>query len=328
MKKQLIISLFCIGLLVGCSSANNKTEPEVKEKVAKVFILCGQSNMEGNTNFSRLNQFCADSEDHDFNAYKNGFSNVKISFYNHYDKNNHNYSNISDPTAGLFVDTGLNQGVRVNNYSGPEVGLAERLNDLASEDEPIFLIKYTSGGTGFANTTRDGNGNWNWMSSSSTKPGYLYTQMVEYVQTNLDLIEEQYELKPSIRGFLWMQGEHDASNATYAPLYGKNLERMITDFRSDFNDYGKNQDGSNIAFIDATIADNGTWTYAYQINTLKEALAEKENNYVIDTNTNGLDLKVGNEEHGGGDIYHYTIDSMIRLGNAYGDTIIKEGLLK
>ena len=27
-------------------------------------------------------------------------------------------------------------------------------------------------------------------------------------------------------------------------------------------------------------------------------------------------------------MYHYNIDSMIRLGNAYGDTIIEEGLLK
>ena len=238
MKRKFIICFLCSGLLMGCST-NNKTEEVIKEKEAKVFIMCGQSNMEGNTNFSRLNQFCADSDEHDYNSYKEGFSNVKISFYNHYDKNNHNYSNITNPTEGLFVDVGLNQGVRVSNFSGPEVGLAERLNDLASEDEPIFLIKYTSGGTGFLNTTRDGNGNWNWMSTSNKNPGYLYTYMCEFVQTNLDLIEEEYNIKPTIKGFLWMQGEHDACNATYAPLYGKNLKNMITDFREEFKDYAR-----------------------------------------------------------------------------------------
>ena len=327
MKRKFIICFLWSGLLMGCST-NNKTEEGGKEKEAKVFIMCGQSNMEGNTNFSRLNQFCADSDEHDYNSYKEGFSNVKISFYNHYDKNNHNYSNITNPTEGLFVDAGLNQGVRVSNFSGPEVGLAERLNDFASEDEPIFLIKYTSGGTGFLNTTRDGNGNWNWMSTSNKNPGYLYTSMCEFVQTNLDLIEEEYNIKPTIKGFLWMQGEHDACNATYAPLYGKNLKNMITDFREEFKDYASNSDGNNIAFIDAEIADNGTLAYAYMINNLKAQLALEDNNYLIKTNSEGLDLKVGSEEHGGGDMYHYTIDSMIRLGNAYGDTIIEEGLLK
>ena len=64
------------------------------------------------------------------------------------------------------------------------------------------------------------------------------------------------------------------------------------------------------------------------VNNLKAQLALEDNNYLIKTNSEGLDLKVGSEEHGGGDMYHYTIDSMIRLGNAYGDTIIEEGLLK
>ena len=82
------------------------------------------------------------------------------------------------------------------------------------------------------------------------------------------------------------------------------------------------------SFIDAEIADNGTWAYAYMVNNLKAQLALEDNNYLIKTNSEGLDLKVGSEEHGGGDMYHYTIDSMIRLGNAYGDTIIEEGLLK
>lgn len=334
MKRKFIIPLFLLLFSTSCTNttpSDNKDDIKdetPKEKVARVFVLAGQSNMEGNTNFSKLKNFCAESDEyHDYNAISEGFSNVKISFHNIYDNNNKNFSNEEEPTKGKFVDTGLNQGVRKNGFSGPEVGIAEVLNDYGSEEEPIFLIKYTSGGTGFFDQARNGSSKWNWRSSSTSSPGDLYTGLLEFMDSNLELIETEFKLKPVIKGFLWMQGESDGTASSASNLYQSYLYKMISDFREEFKDYTTSKDGNDIAFIDATIADNGTWPYSFKINEAKENISKLgENNYLIDTNSNGLDLKVGSNEHGGGDQYHYTVDSMMRLGNAFGNIIAEEVL--
>ena len=331
MNKKIIIPVLIAAFSASCSPKNDEpiVEPPAKEKTAKVFVLAGQSNMEGNTNFSSLKKFCAESEEeHDYEVIKAGFPNVKISYHNIYDNNNKNFSNEESPMEGKFVNAGLNQGVRKTGFSGPEVGIAEVLNDYADEEVPIFLIKYTSGGTGFFDQTRNGSKNWNWRSSSNTKPGDLYNGLLEFVDANLSLIETEYEIKPEIKGFLWMQGESDGTNSGAASMYQTHLNRMITDFREEFKEYTEDKDGNQIAFIDATIADNGTWAYHHQINEAKRVIEKTlDKNYLIETNKGGLDLKIGSNEHGGGDQYHYTVDSMMRLGNAFGNIIVSEELI-
>ena len=121
-----------------------------------------------------------------------------------------------------------------------------------------------------------------------------------------------------------MQGETDSGGGIETENYEANTRGLIESFREEFKDYAK----TKIAFIDAAISEKSIWSAQERINQAKQNVAsEKEENYYIETRANGLDLNVGDEEHGGGDIYHYNIDSMVKLGNAFADVIIDNNLL-
>ena len=147
--------------------------------------------------------------------------------------------------------------------------------------------------------------------------------MLTYVHNNLKLIENEGYI-PDLKGFLWMQGETDSGGGIETEHYESNTRGLIESFREEFKDHAK----TKIAFIDAAISEKSIWSAQERINQAKQNVAsEKEENYYIETRANGLDLNVGDEEHGGGDIYHYNIDSMVKLGNAFADVIIENNLL-
>lgn len=336
MKKRILaLSILSVStLLFGCKSnqqGGEKIEPQPEpqeDNTVSVFILAGQSNMEGNTNTGPLINFCADAGKNYAN-YTKGYDSVQISFYNKYSNATCNYSNRTNPMSGRFVPTMAGQGVRTSAF-GPELGIAEVLSaqEKITEDKPVFLIKYTSGGTGFGDQSRDGQ-NYCWRSPSSGKTGMLYDGLLEYTNNCLELIEAM-DFTPVIKGFLWMQGESDSGSQTLADGYEKSLGNLISDFRQEYSSYALNQDGEEINFIDAMIQEDNVWRFYSKINAAKLNLSEKsEHNYLINTSSRsgGLDLKLNNNEHGGGDIYHYTVDSMIRLGNAFGQVIVDNNML-
>ena len=53
---------------------------------------------------------------------------------------------------------------------------------------------------------------------------------------------------------------------------------------------------------------------------------ESDNNFLIDTTVaTGLGLQLDQQENG--DQYHYSMDSMMKLGNAFADIILDNDLL-
>ena len=330
MKKILFYSLALSALLVGCgsvtsslstasSSSFSSSEPEKVIPEVNVIVLAGQSNAEGNSNAKNLEAYCDDTGN-SYEEYVHGYNTVKITYHNHYYfSTSYLYSNRDNPFEPNFVDVKAGQG-KTSGWVGPELGMAQYINNSIKASQPVYIIKFASGGTGFSTTP-------SWNSPSSGTTGELYQKLTKYVDNGLEYLENQ-GLKPKIRSFVWMQGEADSSTVANANAYKDGLKNMVTDFRSKYASYATGDDGDNIGVVDGYISDSGKWKQYQIINAAKEEIAsELENYYTVDTTATGLDLKVNSEEHGGGDSAHYTIDSMIKLGQAFGKTIIDQELL-
>lgn len=264
-------------------------------KKAKVILLAGQSNASGCSKDEYLKKNVSSEK---YAEYDNGYDNVYINYY---------VSGI-DRSQG-FVKCSTKQG-EFGDCFGPELGLAEKLNELYP-GETFFIIKYAWGGTDLFNL---------WLSPSSIgKTGDLYSAFVSYVNCSMKYLKSKnYDVQ--IEGMCWMQGESDSFTTEHAIRYEKHLTNLIKDIRYKFSRYAA-QDG--IAFIDAYIADNPVyWVYCDLVNESKRKVAEKvDMTTVIDTNA--LGLTCSNEPEGTPDMAHYDSLSEIKLGHSFAIEISK-----
>ena len=161
------------------SKAPQSQEPSsqapVDDGTATVFVLSGQSNMEGSTTyvsasgdqwlrnaFEKLNDdYDLDLdisyfEDEDGNVTRDapGVPEVQTSFFGFYPPsgpNGANASNKEDKRAGKFLPTNVGMGNQ-ERFMGPEIGISMVLKEYATEDKPIYLIKCAFSGSGFTNS--------------------------------------------------------------------------------------------------------------------------------------------------------------------------------
>lgn len=344
-KKLGFLSLILVLGVVGCGNNQNpspKPTPIIgpEDDTVDVFVLSGQSNMEGSTYWyngnNQLLENYMDSRDLDFQSLKDGLPNVLTSYYGFYYPNgwtnaNSSSENKETPEGRMepnFLPTTVGMGVNdvPGKFMGPEVGLAYTLNEYATEDRPIYLIKCAFSGSGFIKT--DGP---NWSSREDDPTKSLFYLLKTYTQNCLDAIEETGRT-PVLKGFLWHQGESDGGD----PKYREYTENLIGDFRDLFKSYAVDEEGDNIAFIDCTIYDGEKMQYGTAANRLKLELANESDddlNFCIDagwTTENGLKLDIGGYEgdsEGGYNIYHYNTKDCYILGEAYAQIILDNDLL-
>ena len=264
------------------------------EKV-RVVLLGGQSNAAGCSHDAYLKKNVSPEK---YAEYDNGYDNIYINYFVSGSYQSHG-----------FVKCATRQG-EFGNCFGPELGLAEKLNELYP-DETIFIIKYTWSGTNLFEQ---------WLSpSSSVAPGVLYNQFVTFAEQSIQyLVSKGYQVE--IEGMCWMQGESDSFSVENAVDYKVHLSNFIKDIRNQFNPYAS---PNGIAFIDACIAENPVyWVYCDLVNESKREV-EKESpmNALIDTNANGLTCNLEPEDQP--DIPHYDSLSQIKLGNLFALEIVK-----
>ena len=337
MKKALV--LLSLPLLCLCSCGQKEQK---KERPINVFVLAGQSNMEGNTQFDdgdgkHYLQDALDEMniDESVDNLKQGIPEVQTSYFvgPAFNQNEVHGSNEEDIIAGKFLPTKLGMGAGSNHDQfGPEVGAAYVLKDEASEDEPIYFVKAAFGGSSITS-------NWNINSES----GLYQNRLVKFLNNNLQTIEQQTGKKPVVKGLLWHQGENDANSGS---TYKSNLSALVSKFRTDFASYAPEEDGNNIAFIDCYIFDKGDSDSASlpsgvnvgQIKVLNEAkkefAEEGDMNFVVNSSwqyEDGLKLQVNENssgvDHGGVGGQHYWAGDMFKLGMAYADIIVENDLL-
>ncbi len=209
----LIIAVFC--------SAACAAEP------IKVFILAGQSNMEGQGVVSM------DGE----RDYNSGKGNLVWSMKNSKSagkmkslKNEKDEWVVRDDVQISFkVGEAVRKGGLTVGYTGyggsshigPELGFGLVMGDHLKE--PVLLIKTAWGGKSLFTDFRP--------PSSGGQVGPCYTKMVEEIRTALaELGNQKYE----IAGFVWQQGWNDMCEKPAIAEYSQNLVNLVKDLREEF----------------------------------------------------------------------------------------------
>jgi len=196
----------------------------------KVFILAGQSNMEGQGVVSM---------DHR-RYYNSGNGNLvntmndpnKAYLYKHL-KDREGEWIVRDDVKITFRDRsgGLTigyTGYGGSSHIGPELQFGHVIGDYFKE--PVLLIKTAWGGKSLYKDFRP--------PSSGGKVGEYFKLMLKDIHEALnnvgenfpDLVSRGYE----VAGFVWMQGWNDMCDDRAIPEYDKNLINLVNDLRKEF----------------------------------------------------------------------------------------------
>jgi len=217
--KSAVYSLCLFGLI--------SVLPARAESPVKVFILAGQSNMEGQGVVSM------DHPDH----YNGGKGNLVWSMKNsasagmmkHLRKADGTWVVRDDVEISYKVkDTVRKGGLTVgytgyggSSHIGPELQFGHVMGD--HYEEPVLLIKTAWGGKSLYVDFRP--------PSSGGEVGPYYTRMIEEVRAALKALDgRKYELA----GFVWMQGWNDMCTPPAIPEYAENLVNLVEDVRMEF----------------------------------------------------------------------------------------------
>ena len=266
------------------------TLPDGEGKEATVILLGGQSNASGCSLDEYLRNKVSSEKYAEYDA---GYDNIYINY-------------LSGPNlSNGFVKCSTLQGELAGGF-GPELGLADKLNELYP-DRTFFIIKCAWGGTNLFEQ---------WLSPSSKgATGNLYKQFVAFVHSSINyLVSKNYDV--NIEGMCWMQGESDSFSTEAATGYAEHLTNFIKDIRKEFKKYASD-DG--IAFVDAYIAANPAyWVYFEDVNRYKsEVAALSPMNVLVDTISAGLTCS--GEPEGNPDMAHYDALSEIKLGHLFAE---------
>lgn len=219
----------------------------VQASDALVFILAGQSNMEGPAQISdvpasiqkakrlspRVRIFCTNRED---------FRTPRVFFGER--KTRHRVR-----ISRRLKFEPLGPCSWNSKTFGPEIGIAETLSNKYP-DRDIFLIKRALGGTnlgcewmaenppaGFPHYKKELCDQWiEGKTRFKWKSTWLYSQLIASIDRGLTLLERK-TIKYKIAGFFWMQGEGDNWVPELGNYYRLNLENFIEHIRDRYGDF-------------------------------------------------------------------------------------------
>lgn len=229
LSRSAVLSLLTILIAVTASGESKEGEP------IQVFILAGQSNMEG--------QGVVDMDHETF--YNGGKGNLewtmardKTGRYSHLRKPSGEWVERDDvfvrfqtPKQGLKKG-GLSIGFTSypgRRHIGPELQIGHRLGDHYKQ--PVLLIKTAWGGKSLHKDFRP--------PSSGGEVGPYYVLMHEQIAAALKEVEKDFPALKGrdveIAGFIWFQGWNDMFNDQAREEYERNLVNLINDMRKRLN---------------------------------------------------------------------------------------------
>ena len=226
MTKRVSLAVFALCLL-GVAAAG-KTEPP--KKPVKVFLLAGQSNMEGQGVVSM---------DHPeyYNGGRGNLVNVmkdakKAHLFKHLRGENGKWV-VRDDVKITFGKRSGNLTIGYTGYGGdshigPELQFGHVVGDYYKE--PVLLIKTAWGGKSLFKDFRP--------PSSGGEVGEFYKLMLKEIHAALDNMEKTFgdlaDRGWEIAGFVWMQGWNDMCTPEAIPEYADNLVNLVKDIRAEF----------------------------------------------------------------------------------------------
>ena len=274
-------------------------------KKAKIIVLAGQSNAVGVGHVKYMPKHFDQST---IDRFTSGYENILINFNSH------------DIKSNGFVKTTLGCTERNKRTLGPEVGIAQTLNEKYP-DEKFYIVKCAFGGTNLFNDWLTPSGGADYSGTSHNNgdnqdenyrtPGWCWNELTAIMSKSLDYFKNN-GLEPELIAFCWMQGESDADKV-HCVDYGTRYKALLADFAKLYGSYF-----NNCVFVDAGISE--IWQEYKAINETKENHAKQaENSFYIDTIAAGLTTL--NEPEEEVDIAHYDCGCTVRLGNLFAEKI-------
>ena len=196
----------------------------------KVFILAGQSNMDGQANFGTID-FLGEDKRHAHLLKRFKPDGETLVTRDDVWVAHRGVYGILAPGYG-----GRRSEDKLGNKIGPEYAFGFFLGEAL--DEQVLLIKVAAGGTSLYQ---------NWRPPSADLPegadpkefGGMYRSLVSYVHATLKNLKKHFpkyneQAGYEIAGFVWFQGFNDMFNLTGRKEHGANLVHLIKDLRTEF----------------------------------------------------------------------------------------------
>lgn len=351
MKKFALAGLvLLLGLLGTVMSGAQETTPGK----LKIFILAGQSNMEGKGSVETMNRQLANPEKKDrFAHLQDGDGWVeREDVWIHY------LGGRGVRTGKLTVGYGVSQEGSQKLF-GPELGFGWTLGDYVDDD--ILIIKTAWGGKSIDKDFRPPSRGYPesitqvlekrqkknpelTLEEFKESYGHFYRQMIEEVnkvtsdlKTYVPAYEDQgYELA----GFVWFQGWNDQYAPTSVEDYQDNMVAFIKDVRSDLNapdmpfvigamgHGGANQKGKVLEIANAQVAAAEHKEFDGSVITIRTAeYWDNEAQEAFDTHwadKNNRDVEKW-KDFGNDRAYHYLGSPVFfyNVGTAFGESMIE-----
>ena len=207
-----------------------KTPKQVGKSPVKVFILAGQSNMDGQADIRTIDFLGEDKE--------NGYLLKK---FKPDGKTLVTRDDVWVAHRGVYGKLGPGYGGRKSDDTlggkiGPEYAFGYFMGEAL--EEQVLLIKFATGGQSLHVNFRPPSAGM----PQGAKPedvGGAYRGLIGYVHDALDNLKKRfpdYDEKAGyeIAGFVWFQGYNDLFNETGRKEYGRNLVHLIRDLRKEF----------------------------------------------------------------------------------------------
>ncbi len=223
-------------VLVVCLPQKDLIEvrPAETKKSVRVFLLAGQSNMEGQGVVD------LDHEKH-YNGGRGTLRHVMQNAgaadrYKHIRTPNGEWKKRDDVFVRFKARHRLMKGPLTVGYTGypgnHHIGPEFQFGHVVGKhfDAPVLLIKTAWGGKSLFKDFRP--------PSSGGETGPYYKQMVAEIRVGLESIGVEFPSltgrEYQIAGFVWMQGWNDMVNAEATAEYAVNLRNLIKDVRTEF----------------------------------------------------------------------------------------------
>ena len=199
-------------------------------KPLKVFVLAGQSNMDGQAKVSTIDFLGEDKEHgHLLEKFKPDGKTL-VTRDDVWVAHRGVYGNLGPGYGGRKSDDTLGSKI------GPEYAFGFFLGEALQEQ--VLLIKFATGGQSLYVNFRPPSAGM----PQGVKPedvGGAYRGLVAYVHDTLDNLEKrfpEYDEKAGyeIAGFVWFQGYNDMFDVNGRKEYGRNLVHLIKDLRREF----------------------------------------------------------------------------------------------
>lgn len=218
MRSLILLTLLCAGVFPAPTASGAMP--------VKVYILSGQSNMDGRGQVKELVG--------NLDRWAKPQADVRIAYSNSNRRGPYATDGFVPLQPGFSVPPGTKEKKLPGATFGPEVSFGRTIAD-AHRGERIVLIKFSEGGTSL-------HGDW-----MPEKEKSLYPQFLAFVERSLKTLRDASETA-ELAGMIWHQGESDASLPEGE--YQKLLTAFIVQVRTDLH-------SPTLPFVIGEVYDNG-----------------------------------------------------------------------